>query len=291
MRRGLALLLCLLGAGIVLLDARPAQAIPPFARRYGLPCSTCHVGGPTKLSNFGEAFRDNGYRIPGETEAFIREPAMPLGAASRKALFPQTVWPGEIPGTLPFGASVLVQGLVNLPHSDDDAKATAQVGVTAALLLGGSLGRHISVFGHFSAGTSGVELSQAFLVGRSLFERWLGEAAINIKVGRMNLDIFPVQPNLYRSVLQPAAYDLAVGRDGFALSSPAEALEIYGLVKGRLKWVLGAANGRKPLDDLTTRRDFFARLQLKLGGPRLDYQQAQSAEEDSPDRKCQSSVS
>jgi hypothetical protein len=150
---------------------------------------------------------------------------------------------------------------------------------TASILLGGSLGQHISVFGVLSANTTGVQLSQAFLVGRSLFEGALGEAALNIKVGRMGLDLFPIQPGLQRSVLLPLSYELAVGRDGFALGAPAEALEIYGLVKGRFKWVIGAANGRKPLDDLTSRRDFFGRLQLKLGGTRLDYREASAGGE------------
>ncbi|MGH9726252.1 MAG: hypothetical protein ACRD41_14400, partial [Candidatus Acidiferrales bacterium] len=39
-----------------LLSAAPAQAIPAFARKYGLPCSACHVGWP-ELTNFGQVFR------------------------------------------------------------------------------------------------------------------------------------------------------------------------------------------------------------------------------------------
>lgn len=263
----------------VLGAALPAQAIPPFARRYGMACPTCHVGGPTKLSTFGEAFRDNGYRIPGETESYLRDPQMQLGHPNRAALFPRTVWPGEIPGTLPLGASGLVQGVVNLPRSEDGAKPTTQVNATASLLLGGSLGAHLSVFGRMSVSNAGFELNQIFLVARSLFDKWIPEAAINLKVGRMNLDLFAVQPNLYRSALQPMAYEMAIGRDGFTLRDPGEAIEFYGLVKGRFKWMVGGANGKKPIDDFTSRRDFIARLQLKLGGSRLDMADADSGED------------
>ncbi len=37
--------------------------IPYFARRYGVPCSTCHVL-PPKLNEFGEEFFARGYRFP-----------------------------------------------------------------------------------------------------------------------------------------------------------------------------------------------------------------------------------
>ena len=38
----------------VLLPApKPANAIPAFARKYGLPCSACHIGWP-ELNNFGQ---------------------------------------------------------------------------------------------------------------------------------------------------------------------------------------------------------------------------------------------
>lgn len=41
-----------------------AGAIPTFARDLRLPCTQCHIV-PPALSDFGEAFRDNGYRLTG----------------------------------------------------------------------------------------------------------------------------------------------------------------------------------------------------------------------------------
>jgi len=45
-----------------LLLARPAEAVPSFARQTGQPCATCHVGafGP-QLTEFGREFKMNGY--------------------------------------------------------------------------------------------------------------------------------------------------------------------------------------------------------------------------------------
>jgi hypothetical protein len=42
---------------VVLLLAPAAQAMPAFARQYGLSCNTCHAAFP-RLNAFGEAFRD-----------------------------------------------------------------------------------------------------------------------------------------------------------------------------------------------------------------------------------------
>jgi hypothetical protein len=46
------------------------RAIPAFARKYGLPCSACHTTWP-QLNNFGQVFRDNGYRLKNEKDSPI----------------------------------------------------------------------------------------------------------------------------------------------------------------------------------------------------------------------------
>ena len=59
-------------------DSRPAfalptpsikvNALPAFARKYGMPCSSCHEAWP-KLSPFGQAFKDNGYQMGNDRDA------------------------------------------------------------------------------------------------------------------------------------------------------------------------------------------------------------------------------
>ncbi len=44
---------------------RPAGSLPLFARKNALPCTTCHFAFP-RLNAFGMAFRQNGYRMPGQ---------------------------------------------------------------------------------------------------------------------------------------------------------------------------------------------------------------------------------
>src|ERR1700687_3426891 len=51
------------------------RALPAFARKYGMPCSSCHQGWPM-LSPFGQAFKDNGYQMMNERDAPIfQQPA------------------------------------------------------------------------------------------------------------------------------------------------------------------------------------------------------------------------
>jgi hypothetical protein len=47
-----------------------ANALPAFARKYGLRCSACHEGWPM-LNYFGQKFKDNGYQLMNDRDAPI----------------------------------------------------------------------------------------------------------------------------------------------------------------------------------------------------------------------------
>src|SRR5437667_5610608 len=52
-----------------------AASIPAFARKYGMKCSACHLAVPV-LNRYGQAFKDNGYRMKvGTDELRANEPA------------------------------------------------------------------------------------------------------------------------------------------------------------------------------------------------------------------------
>lgn len=57
-------------ASFVISGSQPSFAIPAFARKYGLPCSACHIGWPI-LNVFGQVFRDNGYQLGNERDSPI----------------------------------------------------------------------------------------------------------------------------------------------------------------------------------------------------------------------------
>ena len=68
---------------IVLFYPDPAEALPLFAKKYRLPCKTCHEAFP-KLNDFGEAFRSNGYQLKTGTDVIPPAPdAFPSTIAMR----------------------------------------------------------------------------------------------------------------------------------------------------------------------------------------------------------------
>src|ERR1700761_2130565 len=61
-----ALAVCFLLLAII----QPANALPAFARKYGLRCSACHESWPM-LNYFGQKFKDNGYQLMNDRDAPI----------------------------------------------------------------------------------------------------------------------------------------------------------------------------------------------------------------------------
>ena len=60
----------LLSATFVLAFSSTANALPAFARKYGLRCSACHEAWPM-LNYFGQKFKDNGYQLMNDRDAPI----------------------------------------------------------------------------------------------------------------------------------------------------------------------------------------------------------------------------
>ncbi len=67
-QRSLAVVLLLIL--VVLGSASTANALPAFARKYGLRCSACHEAWPM-LNYFGQKFKDNGYQLMNDRDAPI----------------------------------------------------------------------------------------------------------------------------------------------------------------------------------------------------------------------------
>jgi hypothetical protein len=63
--RNVCALVLLLVSASELIAPRRADSLPLFARDRKVPCTTCHMAFP-RLNQFGMAFKQNGYRMPGE---------------------------------------------------------------------------------------------------------------------------------------------------------------------------------------------------------------------------------
>ena len=62
--------LVLIAVSVMLACSQPANALPAFARKYGLRCSACHESWPM-LNYFGQKFKDNGYQLMNDRDAPI----------------------------------------------------------------------------------------------------------------------------------------------------------------------------------------------------------------------------
>lgn len=130
-----------------------SEAIPVFARKYGTSCATCHIGYPARNA-FGEAFRNNGYRWPGgedEDKAEIEQ--TPLGSESWKKVWPNAIFPADIPGIAPL--ALFVTGELFEYRAIDDKYKWGLPG-EVEILFAATVGDNISILGDWAAGEEGV---------------------------------------------------------------------------------------------------------------------------------------
>src|SRR5512140_3853250 len=144
MRKGaLWFVIGVMGTLVLATLSRDAEAIPAFARKYKTACITCHATFP-RLTALGEAFRLNGYRMPGGDELYVKDTPMSLGAAAYKQVFPNAVWPSDIPGMPPLALRVAVNYTGN---TGGGVTPKTDFIIDEATLLGlGSLGENMSFF-------------------------------------------------------------------------------------------------------------------------------------------------
>jgi hypothetical protein len=157
--------------------ARPAYAIPAFARKYGLPCSACHQAWPM-LNNFGQTFKDNGYQLGNDRDAPIyQQPAYwPI-------MFRTTPnWHRESNDRVAVDkvSGQASSGLVETTMSPSGFDLSGLDIITA-----GTLYKNISFFVQpFIGAAGGTSIPQTWVRLDNLF----GSQWLNVKMGKFELD-------------------------------------------------------------------------------------------------------
>ncbi|MEI7824104.1 MAG: hypothetical protein WCI01_02320 [Chlorobiaceae bacterium] len=170
-------------AGIVSICMVPAlfwstegSAIPSWARKYNTSCYMCHSGMPQRNA-VGEAFMNNGYRLPGgNDEAFTRQKNIRIGTADWDKKFPLAPVSGSLPQFDPL--SVVLSGtMLNYKEATHNtltnltgAGKEFTIGVpTASLFYGASVGDNLTVFGQISGfGGNTIESDEDSKISTSL---------------------------------------------------------------------------------------------------------------------------
>jgi hypothetical protein len=222
-------------------------AIPPFAREYGVPCSTCHLT-VTRRNEFGDAFRRAGYRWP-------TGPERPSDVGTGDGLAPvpmrgSTPWDGSLPARPPIGMAAFF----STSYSTDRALARKLTlgSPSFNLLFGSSLGSHVSVFGTWAGRGAPNELLLHFA-------RLGGLPGLNLKVGlfEQTTTLFKANEALLASYLLGSS-----GLTGHAVSLSRIGAEASGTLGGRSFWALGLCENNGPGTPL----DGYYHLGLKAGG-------------------------
>lgn len=206
--------LSLLAAGVLVLAASlptEVQAIPAFARKYGVTCTMCHSAAP-RLNAFGEQFASNGFEmVPGEPPRDTIDTGDPLLRLIDRINF-----------AIRFDAYAQAQ----TARSSGGPSVDLQTPYGIKLLTGGALAEKVSYYMYFYMSERGevAGLEDAYIQFTDV-----GGSGVNLMVGQfqasdplfkreLRLEFEDYQP--YRVRVGRAAADLTYDRGVMATYSP-----------------------------------------------------------------------
>lgn len=264
MRKGM-----IIGLGIIFMSlffVNAAFAIPTFARKYRTSCNTCHIAAP-KLTAFGESYRLNGYQIPEGEEAYIKEEPVSLGAPAWKRVWPESVWPGTIPGPVPISVRIISDFKVN--EGAQAASTEFDFPHEIEIMMAGLLGEDIPFFAEIEF-EGGATETEAWLGFYNLFNNALGQRALNLKVGSLGLNPLPMANEHLRIGKAHYLYGdwrfpSTESNNQFRLRDTRGGVELNGIVASRFWYGTGVVQG-----DNATDKDGYVTLRYKLGGTPFD---------------------
>lgn len=268
---GLALVLALLAP-------TPAGAIPPYSRKYATSCGTCHTIYP-KLTQFGEAFRRNGFRFPGAFDSdYIKQELIPLGQDAAKKDFPNSTWPSFMTSAplLGFGVSG------RMPIHPDTSSAAAiadnrtmvsfdRLASSGTLYATASIDDSLTVMAMVAVSDTGASLDETLVVWSDVVGP---RHATNLSIGYAFPTLTPfARTSTYvggRHTFNLAMTTLFGGTGAaFRIGSKYNLAELNGILGGRFEYGVGLAAGGH-VDGPRPAENVYGHLAYKFGGMRLD---------------------
>lgn len=260
----------------LLLASTRAEAIPAFARKYETSCETCHTVYP-KLTPFGEAFRRNGYRFPGVDSDFIKQNIVSLGNDAYKDLFPNSVWPSMLPGSVPLAFGFNGQAIMHPDKTSGGGAAAngtqfdmSQLVQEAHIWAGGSFDDKLTYWGEATLSDGGSTIEHAQVLWNDIVGP---KHAVNLVVGKgfATLSSFGPHSAYAADLMTPATPVTALygaKSDPWNTGSSYMGAEVNGVVAGRFDYSLGLNSSTnidaRPSDSV------YGHLGYKLGGSQLD---------------------
>ncbi len=228
-----------------------AQAIPAFARKYGFNCTMCHTAF-TKLNDFGQRFRDNGYQIPGQQ-------------GKEKNVFNSTI---PLAMRLSLGSTI---------YNNPEGTAASFNLYGFDLLAGGVLHKNISFILIYTPpidipssqypGSDDHSPSQwGSLESVSLVFSNIIKDALNLRIGRFEpaYHVFSSKRSFY--LFEPyEIYDFTTPNNGYAFSDNQIGIEASGHFPFGFKYAAGVVNGTGGDPDNNNAKDIYLNLVQTIG--------------------------
>lgn len=242
-----------------IVSTKDSYGIPAFSRKYKTSCSTCHYAFPM-LNAFGKAFKNNGYRYPVDDENFVKEEPVSLGSEGYKKVWPDAIWPADIPGTSPI--SVFATGRINY-DAMSNVKWGFEIPHEVEILYSGTIGENFSFFGEVEVENEDNEVEIAF----PFLLQYDFSPEFHIRAGMVQSDPTPTHLRLTRNHYNIASFR---SRNGWRFRDDQYGLELWGALngignRGGLTYRLGIVNGQG-LTAIKPEKDFYGKVTYKIGG-------------------------
>ena len=172
---------------LTLLPLNRAEAIPAFARKYKISCSTCHIAIP-KLKAYGNDFAGNGFLLPDGEEP--KRAYVDTGDESLTLM-------RDLPLAIRFDAYIQAS-------DRDNVKTDLEVPFGLKIMSGGPISDHISYYFYFYISERG---EVAGVEDAILFFNNIGNTSFDIAVGQ-----FQISDPLYKRELRLTFEDYQIYR-------------------------------------------------------------------------------
>jgi hypothetical protein len=178
---------------LILSGSQSANALPAFARKYGLRCSACHESWPM-LNYFGQKFKDNGYQLMNDRDAPIWQNA--------------SYWPITLRITPFWSRESTNKVAVDTPTGGTTETQLTTTGFNLSgldILTGGTLEKNISFLLVPSADETGAFHFESASVR---FDNLFHSPWLNVKTGKFELDSFISEKRTLTLSASGGAYQL-----------------------------------------------------------------------------------
>lgn len=244
---------------LFLVFSMESYGVPSFARKYKTSCATCHYSAPM-LNAFGKAFKNNGYRYPGGDENYRKEEPVSLGSEGYKKVWPDAIWPSDIPGTSPL--SLWAIGRINY-SAMSRVKWGFEIPHELELFYAGTIGDGFSFFGELEIENEDNETEVAFPFALQ-FDI---SPFFHIRAGMISANPTPTSQRLTRNHYNIASLK---SRNGWRFRDDHTGLELWGAGngpgdRGGFTYRVGVANGQG-LTDMNGQKDIYGKVTYKIGG-------------------------